>query len=113
MKKIFQRASRTLLIISPLCFAPAIALAQKLPDPLHGATIESLAKDIFQFAAFTVGPILVTIFIIVGAYQMLFSRGNAETFSKGKNTIVYTIIGYIVLLMAYGIVAIVKDILTP
>lgn len=84
----------------------------KLPDPLGGRTITDIVDGIFQFLAFQAGPIVLTIFIVVGGYQMLFSAGNAETFGKGKKTILYAVIGYIALLMARGIVAIVKTIIT-
>ncbi len=84
----------------------------KLPDPLGGATLESLFTRIFEFAAFTVGPFIVTAMVLVGAYQMLFANGEAEKFTKGKNTIVYTVIGYALLLMATGISALIQAALT-
>lgn len=83
-----------------------------LPDPLGGATIDSLFTKLFEFAAFTVGPFIVTAMVLVGAYQMLFANGEAEKFTKGKNTIVYTVIGYALLLMATGISALIQSALT-
>jgi hypothetical protein len=55
---------------------------------------------------------IVPIFVVVGAFQMLFSSGNPEKFATGQKTILYAVIGLVVILIANGIVAIVKSILT-
>ena len=83
-----------------------------LPDPLGGATIDSLITKIFKFAAFKAGPVIVNEMVLDGASQMLFANGEAEKFTKGKNTIVFAIIGYALLLMATGISALVQSALT-
>ncbi len=97
-------------------FAYAITDPKKdgipLPDPLNVNSLPELFDKIFRFAAIQVGPFIVIIFVLVGGYQMIFSGGEAEKFSKGKNTIVYTVIGYALLLMSYGIVDIIKSALT-
>jgi hypothetical protein len=84
-----------------------------LPNPLgENTTIQSLIDTIFQFLAFRAGPIVVTFFIILGAYQIVFSGGEAEKVTKGKNTIAYAAVGYAILLLATAIVNIVKRVLT-
>lgn len=84
-----------------------------LPNPLgENTTLQSLIDTIFQFLAFKAGPIVVTFFIIIGAYQIVFSGGEAEKVTKGKNTIAYAAVGYAILLLATAIVNIVKRVLT-
>jgi intracellular septation protein A len=100
------------LILSKIFLVANAASSVKLPDPLGGAKLPDIINKIFEFAAFTAGPIVVTAMVIVGAYQMLFANGEAEKFTKGKNTIVFTIIGYALLLMATGISKIVQSALT-
>ena len=108
------------LLLPLLRFTATIAHAQssdpglKLPNPLGtGTTLPGLLEKIFSFAAFEVGIPLVIIFILLGAYQMIFSGGDSEKFTKGKNTLLFTIVGYAVLLLSYGIVDIVTSILKP
>ena len=82
-----------------------------LDDPLKGQTFEKLlAKFISEFIKF--GSIIVVIMIIIGAFQMLFAQGKPEDFKKGIKTITYAIIGFAIILMASGIAAIIRTILT-
>lgn len=46
-------------------------------------------------------------FIIIGGYQMVVSNGNEEGFTKGRQTVVYAVIGMLVAIFAYVIVTIV------
>ncbi len=88
---------------NPLCPENDPTCKTSLPDIIH---------SVFHFLAIDIGPLVVIIFVLVGAYQMIFSGGEAEKFTKGKTTIVYTVVGYAVLLMANGIAAIIQTILT-
>ncbi len=57
----------------------------------------------------SVGGILAVFFIIVGGIQIATSQGDPSKFSKGKNTILYAVIGLIVMLVSYAIVAFVSQ----
>jgi hypothetical protein len=84
-----------------------------LCNPLgQGSTIPDVLKRIFGEITLILS-FIVPIIIIVGAFQMMFAAGNPEKFATGQKTIIYAIIGYVVVLMANGIIAIVKEILTP
>ncbi len=85
----------------------------KLDNPLGaGASIPGLLKRIFNQIAIILA-FVIPIIIIIGAFQMMFAQGNPEKFAEGQKTITYAIIGYVVILMANGIIAIVQRILTP
>jgi hypothetical protein len=85
----------------------------KLDNPLGAnATIPSILKRIFNQLAWIL-TFCIPIIIIVGAFQMMFSAGNPEKFATGQKTITYAIIGYVIILMANGLVSIVTKILTP
>lgn len=84
----------------------------KLYNPLgEGQTLVKLL-DRFFIGLTWVGAFVAPIFIIYGAFQMLTSAGNAEKFEGGKKTILYTVIGFIIILAARGIVDIIKTALT-
>jgi hypothetical protein len=86
--------------------------AVTLENPLGaGTTPTTLLAKIFS-NGLTLLAVLMPIVIIIGAFQLMFSSGNPEEFAKGRQTIVYTAIGFAVVLCAQGIVAIIKSILT-
>lgn len=115
MKRIKVFLANIALFLLPasqaLAAGPAGGPDITLPDPLGGATIPSIITNVFDFlvqAAAVVAPIL----IVVGAFQMITSAGSPEKFSRGQKTILYTAIGFVVVLMARGIVAIVESVIS-
>ena len=47
--------------------------------------------------------------IIIGGYWYLTSAGNAETAEKGKTAVVNAIIGIVIILMSYAIIAVIGN----
>lgn len=60
----------------------------------------------------TVSGLIAVVLIIIGGFQMILSRGNEESAKKGKQTLTYAVIGLIVVMMSYAIVAIITGTLT-
>ncbi len=84
----------------------------KLINPLgENATFIELLQHIFTEATKIIA-VIVPIIVIIGAFQMMFARGEPEKFITGQKTILYAVIGFVVILMANGIVSIVKSLLT-
>lgn len=72
-----------------------------LPDPLGvGSGPREILDNVLNFLL-EAGGIVATIMIVVGAFQILFAKGDPEKFLVGKRTIIYTVI-------AYGILVLVK-----
>lgn len=83
-----------------------------LPNPLNtNNTVFDLVQKVINWLAFTIGPILVTVMVIVGAFQMLLAKGDPKAFDTGKKTVLYTIIGYAILLLGSVLTSIVTDFL--
>lgn len=83
-----------------------------LLDPLgNNATIPSLISRLFTALVY-LAAFIAPIFIIWGAFQILTSAGNAEKLGAGKKTILYTVIGFLIVLSAKGIVEIVRTALS-
>jgi len=57
------------------------------------------ALNIFYFLA----GITAVIFIIIAGYQYTTSNGDSATVAKAKNTILYSVIGIIVIILAFAI----------
>jgi hypothetical protein len=82
-----------------------------LPNPLTATDFTQILQSILSFGI-KAGAIVVPIIVVIGAFQMMFAAGNPEKFKTGTKTIVYAVIGYIIILLAAGIIDIVKDVLT-
>ena len=84
--------------------------------PLHNPagsnkTIAELIHNITS-GLVTVATPIVAIMVLIGAFQILFATGDPEKFKRGKKTILYTIIGYAIILVASGITSIIKNLLS-
>jgi hypothetical protein len=53
--------------------------------------------------------VLLVLFILIGAYVLTTSGGNTQRIKLGKNIIVWAIIGYIVMLLARGVIIFIWD----
>lgn len=124
---IINLAALAALLSVLFMFSPYLALAQgdavgQTPSP--GAKQQNLGffdplggKDFTQIIAniltwlLRLASILVPIIIVIGAFQMLLSQGKPDSITTGKKTILYAVIGYIIILISKGIVSIVENIL--
>ncbi len=81
-------------------------------NPLgKNTSITQILQNILDFLV-KAGAAVVVLMVIIGAFQMLLSQGDPEKFNNGKKTILYTVIGYAILLLADGIALIVKNVLS-
>lgn len=53
---------------------------------------------------------IVSIMVLVGAFQIVSAGGNAEQVKKGGKTILYAAVGFAVILLADGVVGVVQSI---
>jgi hypothetical protein len=89
---------------NPLCEDP---LDPNCSRSTPGGIINEITNWLFAIAT----PIA-ALLILVGAYQILFSGGNEEQFRRGKRTITYTVIGYVIIFLSRATVGIVKELLS-
>lgn len=75
--------------------------ADSVPD-----FIASLIKGILLVIS-----IIAVIVILIGAFRMAMSQGNAENIAAGKRTITWAILGLVLALLSYSIVAILQTVL--
>jgi len=81
-----------------------------LPNPLScenlGCIIEKIISELQKLAI----PIVI-IMVLIGGFQIMTARGDEEKIKQGKSTIWWAVIGYIVILLANGLVLVIKSIL--
>ena len=49
--------------------------------------------------------------VIIGAFQIMFAGGNPENVTKGKKTILYSVVGFVIVVVASGVAFILKELL--
>lgn len=62
-----------------------------------------IAKDVVNIMFFIIG-VMAVIMIIWGGIRYVLSAGNSAALTSAKNTIVYSIIGLVIAILAYAIV---------
>ncbi|MEE8131627.1 MAG: pilin [Candidatus Paceibacterota bacterium] len=81
-----------------------------LPNPLGADNITDILKNIVNYLIKIGAPIL-AIMILIGGFQILTAGDNPEKVKTGRHTILYSVIGYAIILSAWGIVAIIEKLL--
>jgi len=79
-----------------------------LLNPLGAATFAELVAAILR-ALFTLSIPIVSIMVMVGGYYILTAAGNEERLKTGRNTITYAVIGFAVILIANGVVSLIRQ----
>jgi len=86
-------------------------LAMALPMTAAAATIQSVlqnARDILNWVIIILF-VLVTLYFIWGVVQYVSAAGDEEKLKKGKDHMIWGIIGMVVMAAAWGIVAVVMQ----
>jgi hypothetical protein len=96
----------TTMAVSPLALAAPADEIQGGVDAIGGGgqpTLESNLETIVNILLFVLGAIAV-IMIVIGGIRYATSNGDSSSITSAKNTILYSVIGLIVAIMAYAIV---------
>jgi len=122
MEKIIKVSALAVLLILPILSLAAPAAeggfggstgtdsnhSGKLPNLLRVDSAEDLINKIIDGLLLLAAPI-VTIMVLVGAYQIMFAGGNSEKWQTGKKTIIYAVVGYAIILISKGVALIIQD----
>ena len=93
------------IILSILCLAPSIAKAESipLPNPLRAQSIPELSGQMIKGLLGISGAI--ALFMMVwGGITWMTSNGSAERLKKGKDTILWAILGIVIIFLSYVII---------
>lgn len=112
MKKMLKPLPLVLVALA-LAVVPA-ALANSGPitlqNPLTGCNDLSCPVTAVINFLFTIAIPLCGIMVLVGGFQMMTAAGNPEKFGTGKKTILYAVIGFVVILLAGSVAALIQSI---
>ena len=104
---------RSVAIIVSFLGSAGVAFAQStitLQNPL-GSNCNNLScpvQAVINFL-FTISIPLFGIMILVGAFFLMTAAGNPERASTGKKTILYAVIGFVVILLAGSIATLIRN----
>ncbi len=87
-----------------------ITLANPLCEGAADCEIIDIIKSIAAYLV-QLGTVIVAIMVLIGGFQILTAGGSPEKVTTGKHTILYSVIGYAIILSAFGIVNIIKELL--
>ncbi len=87
---------------------PILVLAVTIKNPLKYATFDKLVEAIINFI-FTISMVLAPLMIIVGAFYFVTAAGDIKRIETGKKIITYTLIGLTIVLLAKGLIAVLKQ----
>jgi hypothetical protein len=71
--------------------------------PNAAATVEQLGH-VLNGAVFPVAGVVAVIFIIIGAIQFMTSYGDPASIKRARETLIYSVVGLVVVIMAFAIV---------
>ena len=92
-------ASSFLYTVFEVAMIKTAIAASELEDPLKGMTLPELAQKITGLLL-TISIPIASIMVLVGGFQIMTAGGDPAKASNGKKTILYTAIGFVVVLLA-------------
>lgn len=106
-----RKKTLTIFLLAFLFLWPANSiLSYGIENPLATESFEELANTIINFIII-IGVALAPILFIVAGLMFITAAGNPSKIEKAKKMILYTVIGLVFLLLAKGLVAVIKSIL--
>ena len=96
-----------------LCLAlpiGAMGTVIEIQNPLTAESFEQIVDNIIDFI-FKIAIVLAPLMVVVGGALVMTSGGSAEKITQGKNIILWTAVGFFILLLAKGIMAMIESIL--
>jgi len=82
----------------------ALADNVTLPNPIGCGTFGCVTTNVINFLI-TIAIPLCAIMVLIGGFKMITSSGDPEKFKSGRNTILYAVAGFAVVILAKGISA--------
>lgn len=105
---------KTLLILTLLSLIlPIGVLANEIiqiENPLNATSFEGITGNLIDFI-FKIAIVLAPLMVIVGGFLFLTAGGNIQQISRARNLLIWTAVGFAIVLLSKGILAIINQIL--
>ncbi len=84
------------------------AQAQGVPNPVNNNDLGGVLFSVVNFLLLFAGAIAV-LFLIIGGFRYVVSTGNPEQVEGAKKTILYAVLGLVIIFIAWVLVSLVQD----
>ena len=83
-----------------------------IPNPLGSTnTFTQIVENVARYLTLYIAPPIVTIMILVAGFYFLTAGENPERVKTARTIILWTVIGYAIILISWGATSIIQDIL--
>ncbi len=107
MKKIIAISILLTLSLPAIVSAEAII---EIENPITATSFESVIDNAIDFV-FKIAIVLAPLMVVVGGFLLVTAGGNISQVGKAKSLLLWTAIGFLVVLLSKGILAIINQIL--
>jgi len=107
-----MRKLLTILILLALA-SPVIVLADEIieiKNPITAGSFEEIIDNVIDFV-FKIAIVLAPLMVVIGGFLLLTAGGNISQVGRAKSLLLWTAIGFLVVLLSKGILAIINQIL--
>jgi fumarate reductase subunit D len=87
-----------------------LAIQIAITNPLTAKDFRELIENIITFI-YNIALVLVPLMIVIAGFYFVTAAGDPEQIKRAKNIIFYTLIGFITILLAKGVIAFLKQVL--
>jgi len=95
---------KTLYFIVLLLLISSFAFAQEIENPLEAETFTELLDTIMNFL-FWLAVVIAPLLLLYAGFTYITAAGNPEKVRTANRIILFTIIGFIIIIAAKGIIA--------
>jgi len=107
-----MRKLLTILILLALA-SPVIVSADeiiRIENPITAESFEEIIDNVIDFV-FKIAIVLAPLMVVIGGFLLLTAGGNISQVGRAKSLLLWTAIGFLVVLLSKGILAIINQIL--
>lgn len=90
--------------------SPSVVTEGQIVNPIRYESLGELIVALIRFLLIMVGSLSV-LFIIIGAVRMVTSAGNEKAVTAGKQTVQWAVLGLVVALMSFSVIAMVQSLI--
>src|SRR5207248_2195660 len=108
MRKLKELTLATAVSLSTVGVAYAQVTKPNVPNPVSGTSFGDILTAIINALLLFAGAVAV-LFLIIGGFRYVVSAGNPEQVEAAKKTILYAILGLIVIFIAFVLVKLIQQ----
>jgi len=106
----YLQTFKKIILLLLILLIPISGKAITFENPLGTTSFEELI-DNFLNILFWIGAVISPVTILVAAFYLLTAGGDPAKISTGKRIIIWTIIGFVIILLARGISSLITEVL--